>query len=275
MSAGSHTHQVPPTTLTAAQVRILPPEYDDAIHRYSFQGIPYTSSTQVVEKFSHPFDQQSVAIAYAAKHGNTPEYWIQQWNQKRDESLVRGNGIHDANETALQGMQLASFQGTARPVHGPAIREEDDWYQRPDGIYTERKLWHHGYRVAGRADKIILETHGYISSMPATGKEPREAVRTAHIEDYKTNEKLDKVSYQYKSTGDYKMMKAPIAHIMDCNWWHYCLQLSLYMFMLEYQGFKPGTMSIIHYPHEGGKESHQVPYLRKEVVLMLQWLPRG
>lgn len=245
-------------------IRNVPPEYDHKEHLYTFRGQRYLSATQIVEKFQNPFNTQEVAEKYAAEHGQTPEYWIEKWAEKRDKSLDRGNNIHNANEVALQGMMQSIFRGIALPVHGSGIRDEEPWYQRPDGIYTERKLWHHGYRIAGRADKIILSTPSYCSPL-------NNPSRIAHIEDYKTNEKLEKVSYRFRS-GNYKMMKPPLAHIMDSNWWHYCLQLSIYMFMLEYQGFTAGTISVIYYPHKGDKESHKVPYLRKEVVMMLSRL---
>lgn len=245
----------------------IPPEYDHERHIYSLNGERYLSSTQVVEKFQNPFNAREIAERYAAKHGGTAEYWMQEWAENRDRSLVRGNTIHDANETALQGRMMDTFNGRQVAVHGDAILEEDPWFQRPDGVYTERMLWHHGYKIAGRADKIIIETEHLTPHRGFLDVKQR----VAHIEDYKTNKELKKESYRFAS-GNYKMMKPPLGHIMDCNWWHYQIQLSLYMFMLEYQGFKPGTMTVIHYPHDGAKQRHPVTYLKREVILALNYL---
>lgn len=247
--------------------KILPVDYNDAAHLYSMGGSRYTSASQLVEKFTNPFDAIQVATNYALKHGQTPEYWMQKWKQKNEASKVRGNRIHDANEVALHGRMIDIFQGSQLPVQGEFINETVPWFDRPDGVYTEQKLWHHGYKIAGRADKIILTSS------------PLVTCRYANIEDYKTNESLNFESYQFKN-GSHKMMKPPIAYLQDCNWIHYCLQLSAYMFMLEYQGFLPGTMTITHYPHPTEEDPHpekkkyEVPYLKKEIVLMCNFINR-
>ena len=253
-----------------------PVAYDDAKHLYSAAGRRYVSASQLVEKFVNPFDSPEVAKRYAEKHGMTAEYWLNQWATKNEKSKIRGNHIHDTNELILQAKMIDRFNDHQLTVHADAVTEEDPWITRPDGIYTERKIWHHGYRIAGRADKIIL------LSMPnfaeSTTYETR-TIRYAHIEDYKTNERLDFESYQFRNSSR-KMMKPPLGHVMDCNIWHYYLQLSTYMFMLEYQGFTPGTMTIIHYPHPSADNPnpkpirYNVPYLKKEVLMMVKFINR-
>jgi len=255
-------------------------DYNDAAHRYSVAGQRYTSASQLVEKFTNKFDAVTVATNYARKHGQTAEYWIEQWAKKNSASLERGNAIHDANETVLHARMIDTFNHQQIPVIGETTPESIPWIERPDGVYTERKLWHHGYKIAGRADKIILLTmrgeleqlqYGDINMTTA------KLLRIANVEDYKTNEKLNFESYQFKD-GKRKMMLAPLTHIQDCNWFHYCLQLSTYMFMLEYQGFIPGTMHIIHYPHPTAdnpnpqKQRHEVPYMKKEVLAMCNYI---
>ena len=235
----------------------IPVDYNDAQHAYSYAGQRYISASQIVEKFTQPFNSLEVATRYAEKNGFTAEYWMDVWEKNKQDSLVRGNFIHDAQETSLHGRMIDIFGGKQVNVIGDSVVETDPWILRPDGVYTERKLWHHGYKIAGRSDKIILSTENF--------------VRYAHVEDYKSNKKLDKESYQFKN-GSYKMMKPPLGHLMDCNFNHYQLQLSLYMFMLEYQGFKPGTIRIIHIPHEGGRQVHECQYLKREVVNIMRYL---
>ena len=258
-------------------------DYNDDLHRYSLLGEKYTSASQLVEKYCNKFPDDA-HIKYAEKHGNTPEYWKAKWQEKNDKSKVRGDAIHDANEIALHGRMLDIFNQQQIPVQGP-ITEPIPWIERPDGVYTERKLWHHGYKIAGRADKIILltaddntekwESLAY-NTWRTKGLVTTGLKRYAHVEDYKTNEKLNFESYQFKN-GTRKMLKYPLSHLMDCNWVHYCLQLSTYMLMLEYQGFLPGTMSIIHFPHpteecpNPQKQKYDVPYMKKEVILMCKF----
>lgn len=250
-----------------------PVDYDDSQHLYSMQGRKYTSASQLYELFKEPFPEDA-HIRYAEKHGGTPEYWKAKWAEKNQKSTHRGTIIHDANEVALTGMMIDRVHGQEYKVMGDVIRDEDPWYNRPDGVYLEKKLWHHGYRIAGRADKITLTTaQEQVGNAWAHN-------RYAHVDDYKTNEKLERESYQFKN-GNYKMMKPPLGHLMDCNWIHYCLQLSTYMLMLEYQGFLPGKMRIKHYPHPTAEDPnpvpvwYDVPYLKKEVVLMCTYLNRS
>jgi hypothetical protein len=249
-------------------------DYDDSTHRYSLLGQKYTSASQLVERFTEPFDTVEVAKRYALKHGETAEYWIAKWKEKNDKSKVRGNFIHDANEVALHGRMVDIFNSQQLPVQGEHT-DQIPWIERPDGVYTERKLWHHGYKIAGRADKIILLTNRDPDNIGIYNI----TERYAHIEDYKTNESLNFESYQFKN-GTHKVMRPPIAYLPDCNWIHYCLQLSTYMLMLEYQGFLPGTMTITHFPHpteecpNPTKQKYNVPYMKKEVVLMCNFINR-
>jgi len=246
-----------------------PVDYNDSAHLYSLGGIRYTSASQLVEKFTNEFDTDTIAENYARKHGMTAAYWKDKWATKNEKSKIRGNNIHDQQELILKSRQIDFYENRQMPVHDGMILETDPWISRPDGVYTEAKLWHHGYKIAGRSDKVIL-----LTEYPIEHANPYERVkRYAFIEDYKTNEKLAFESYQFRD-GRRKMMKPPIAHIQDCNWWHYCLQLSIYMLMLGYQGFLPGKMSITHFPHPTPDNpnpkpvKYDVPYLKKEAVSM-------
>lgn len=237
--------------------------YDDPTHTYSWGGVRYLSSSQIVERYCQPFDMKAVSESYAYKHGQTPEYWVEQWTKIKDDSLVRGNTIHDANDLALNARMIDVIDGEVVPVVGDYYDDAYPWFQRPDGVYTERMLWHHGYKIAGRSDKIRLRTV--------------EGVRYADVEDYKTNKSIDLESFKFYN-GKHKMMLAPLTYVMDCNIMHYTLQLSIYMFMLEYQGFTPGRLRIIHYPHPtdfdpSPKPVHyDLPYMKREVIAMLNHL---
>jgi hypothetical protein len=148
--------------------------------------------------------------------------------------------------------------------------------QFPDGGYTELILWHSFFRTAGRADRVEIET----SKLHAKK-------RYMHFEDHKTNEKpLRKESYQHPKTGQHKMMLYPLHKIMDCKFWKYALQLSLYQLMGESMGFLPGERRILHYGLTDfeilqGKETlsldemlnreplvENVEYLKKDVISM-------
>lgn len=224
--------------------------YDDASHTYytmvNGRRIVYVSATTLISKYKQPFDAKAVAIKYAEKHGQTPEYWIKQWAKVSKDACNYGTAVHNAKERL-------EYELSPNTIDTSQVRMLN-YHALSDGIYPELKLWHHDWKIAGRSDKCIVET--------VNGK------RFMHIEDYKTNKELKQQSYQYKD-GAFKMLKPPIAHIQDCNMQHYTLQLSLYQYMAEYLGFIPGYRKIIHIPNAGEEIVYKTEYLRKDIQKIL------
>jgi hypothetical protein len=252
-----------------------PVNYDHQAHRYYLGNRTYRSSTQIVEQFVEPFNQQERAEYMADRYGNTPEYWLKKWGYITDTACRNGTDKHDKEEQFLYNKGFSYVNGRKQPVYKIADLYDNEhninnmqtercttlppYYKLPDGVYPELKLWNHEWGIAGRSDKPTLETIG--------------SNRYAHIEDYKTSKKIDKTSVWEKT------MLEPISHLQDCEFIHYALQLSLYMFMFEGFGFQPGTLRLIHFPHPIPElpgvprpVEIEVPYLRNEVILMLKHL---
>ena len=247
-------------------------EYDDKTHTYFLAGRIYRSATGIVSQFYEQFDTDEKVKWMVYRWGKTEQYWRDLWINENTTSLNRGNGIHDKQEQFLYDVGYTRVTGDRiHPVfrtrgcsvpQGTKVRSQRI-RDLADGCYPELKLWDHNWAIAGRADKPTLET---ISG-----------VRYAHVEDYKTNKELARNGYvdQY---GNEKMMLYPLEHLPDCEMSHYTLQLSLYQFMLEGFGFKPGIRRIIHFPHEieglgtPSPKPYELPYLRDEVISMLEIL---
>ncbi len=116
-----------------------------------------------------------------------------------------------------------------------------------------------------------------------------------NIIDYKTNKEIKTESYKDWDGISDKLLD-PVSHLDDCNFNHYSLQLSIYMYiMLKHNPrLKPGKMFIHHvifeldgedefgYPHtkyddQGDPVIKQVipmeiPYLKEEVIAILKSL---
>ena len=85
------------------------------------------------------------------------------------------------------------------------------------------------------------------------------------IIDWKTSKKINKVSYKYK-TGTHEISK----NIMDCNFSHYSLQLSLYRYILEeYYNLKIRNQVVAHLKDDG-VDAHLAPYLKRDIINMLE-----
>ena len=84
------------------------------------------------------------------------------------------------------------------------------------------------------------------------------------IIDWKTSRRIEKKSFKGK-----KGIKKETSNIEDCNYNHYALQLSLYRYILEkYYDIKVSRQLIAHLKDDG-LESHSTPYMKKEILDML------
>ncbi len=235
--------------------------FDEASHTYTnMHNKRYTSATTLIGKYKQPFEKEKIATAYAKKHGNTAAYWIQQWEQKGADACAKGTKFHKKQELATLGTDAYITETGVVPVQNMAVFTEPniDYTQLPNGVYTEMLLWNHYFEIAGQADKVTIED-GYFD-----------------IDDYKTNKKIDMSSFKDWKTGRYKMMKYPVSHLMDCNFQHYEIQISIYAFMLEEMGLKPRNLMFHHHPPGSTPDSVQdegikytLDYKKKEVLAML------
>lgn len=242
--------------------------YDDPTHRYFLGSTIYQSATTIVSQFYEHFDTESQIVRMAHKYGETPDYWRTKWREDNQKSLVRGQSIHSYEERFLYNRGYSCINGNTHIVH-PCKNRINSIGKLSDGVYPELKMWNHIWRIAGRADKPTFETIN--------------GIRFAHVEDYKTNKIIRKEGYSDSKIPERKMLY-PIQHLPDCEYTHYTLQLSIYQYMLEYFGFKPGIRRLIHFPHEieglgtPNPKVYELPYLRIEVLAMLghlksiQWL---
>lgn len=259
-------------------------EYDDPSHSYFLykpnehdKGLHkdfYISATTIVSRFYKKFDTEQETKRMSELYGQTPEYWREKWRTENVTSIDRGNGIHEEQERFLHNVGFTTVtrdvnrQSTRPILHDRIFNVRQttssngriDISSLEDGCYPELKLWRHDWRIAGRADKPTIET---ISG-----------IRYAHVEDYKTNKVIRKNGYVDKK-GNERMMLEPLSHLPDCEYSHYCLQLSLYQYMLEYFDYEPGLRRLIHFPHEieglgiPDPVVYELPYLRDEVLAML------
>lgn len=235
-------------------------QYNDAEHKYFLGTKVYRSATQIVEQFVNRFDTDGQAERMEYQYNMPAKQWKSQWKKINTQSLIRGGTKHNYEEQFMYNRGYASIHGKQFIVFDPKkwYKSAIDYFTLPDGIYPELKLWRHDWKIAGRTDKPTFET---ISSS-----------RYAHVEDFKTNKRIRDRGF------DGRTMLNGLEHLQDCELTHYTLQLSIYQFMLEYFGFKPGVRRIIHFPHEieglgtPSPVEYELPYLRTEVLTMLQYL---
>lgn len=261
-------------------------------HKYKDAKNTYTSVTRVIEQYKNPFDKDFWStykaierIVGTTKFKKIKKGWdinseeflfhalsnvsdqqevadvrdeiLKEWNHENKKSIRKGNRYHDAREkkSIKQGFEVNPFDGKSYKVPANVIGTtktkgnnkslKEDLFNLEDGYYPELLLWNKDHMIAGQADKVFIETlDGY---------------RFIDVDDYKTNKKIKRESYYSRGKG-YSMMKAPLDHLMDCNYTHYCLQISIYAWMLEQFGFNVRNLSFHHFNKE-----YTVPYMKDSI----------
>jgi hypothetical protein len=249
------------------------------------ERIDWLSVTSFVALFKKKFDAatQSVKSSKNKKskwYGMDPEEIQAHWAQEANRAVTAGTFYHDQRESDLMEIETIQRQGVAIPIIKPIFM--GDVKHAPvqrlmEGIYPEHFIYLKSAGICGQSDRV-------------------EVVRDViDVIDYKTNKEIKK--HGFKSwDGVVEKMLGPCAHLDDCNFNHYALQLSAYMYMMLKHNpqHKPGKMMLHHVIFEKDGEDkfgnpiirkddkgnpivktvipYEVPYLKSEIRNMIAWL---
>ncbi len=212
-------------------------------HRYVFHGEQLPSVSNVTHRFiREPFDEQWQAMRYAKKHGETPDYWIQQWRQNSFRATTLGTKTHAYGESLgylKAGMPericpsiLSQYMPEYRflvPIHPKEEAVLKFMNEMPKSMHLvlnearvysgrnpspERNLKE---RLAGTFDMLYYND--------GTDGKPEGFI----ILDYKTNANLQN-DYNRKYG---KMLREPFNCMPEEDLSLYSIQLSLYALMLQ------------------------------------------
>ena len=120
------------------------------------------------------------------------------------------------------------------------------------------------YLIYRESDDGILRIAGQVDLIIKSGNE-------ITIVDHKTNKKIDQKSGFNTATKSNAKMKYPLNNLMDCNFYHYTLQLSTYAWMLQKinPNFVIKDLILNHYDHNGNNTLYHCEYLKHDVEKML------
>ena len=74
-------------------------EFVDEGHRYFLNGEELCSVSSIAGRYEHEFDEVAQSIRYAEKHGETPEYWRDQWRFTNLKATITGTQVHSYAES--------------------------------------------------------------------------------------------------------------------------------------------------------------------------------
>jgi len=250
------------------------------------EKINWISVTTLISHFKKSFDAKAVALKVTKNKkskwfGIDPKTIEEIWNNESDRATTLGTYYHNQRESDLCSLASIEREGITIPIFNPS-GETDGIRVAPlqkldPGVYPEHMVYLKSKGLCGQSDLVEI-VNGRVN-----------------IIDYKTNKEIKKESFK-NWEGISEKLKDPIKHLDDCNYNHYALQLSFYMYIILKHNSKllPGKIFIHHvvfeeegrdefdypitkYNHNNDpvvKEVIQIPmpYLYDEVISILNYI---
>lgn len=233
--------------------------FEEIEHKYTIDGdsVNFTSTTTFIKKFFSEFDADGILGkmvrfgTFKKKYGDkTPDEVKLEWKQCGAEAAQRGTRLHkyiedfyNAQETAREQVadldkEVGYFYNFLKSTQLTPYRTE--WY-----IFDERS------KIAGSIDMVFQV-------------DPAGAPHKVAIYDWKCSKEI-------KVANRYEKGKSPVAHLDNCNFNHYSLQLNMYKYIIEkYYGLEVVDMNlvVIHKNHVDFFLVN-IKDMQKEIVSML------
>ena len=182
---------------------------------------------------------------------------LDEWDNENRKSCERGTKIHADLENSFyqkkKDIDISKFE-----IGGKFVCEKDRTaLDLENGIYPE-------YLISRVSEDGKLRIAGQIDLLVKKGNK-------LTIGDFKTNKKIETKSFFNQRTKQSVKMKFPLNNLDDTNYWHYCLQLSTYAWMLQKYNpeFEIEDLVMIHFDHNDNMTVYHLPYLKTEVIKML------
>ena len=248
-------------------------------------NITWTSVTGLVGKFKPKFDRDGQALKSSKNkrskwYGMKPKDIIAAWDGETQRAINLGNFYHNQREADMMEFKTIERYGTEVPIIKPIVDNNGikiaPKQKLEEGVYPEHLVYLKSVGICGQADLVEI-VNGYIN-----------------ITDYKTNKEIKEKGFTNWEGITSKMFN-PVGHLDDCNLNHYNLQLSIYAYIIRKHNpkLKIGKLTVQHvkfkqigedkygYPineHINGEpileeiKMYELPYLKQEVISIINWL---
>lgn len=249
------------------------------------ENINWISVTSFVNQFKQSFDAQAQAIRSSrskrSKWYKLPvDKILEAWESEGKRATDLGTWYHNEREKDLMAHDTIERSGVPiqifKPLYDGELKMAPE-QKLTEGIYPEHFVYLKSAGICGQSDRV-------------------EVVKdVVDIVDYKTNKEIKKESFKNYEGLSQKML-GPCMHLDDCNFNHYSLQLSTYLYIILKHNprYKPGKLWLHHITfEEQGLDDYgypiakrdlqgnpivkdvvpyEVPYLKSEVIAMINWL---
>lgn len=182
------------------------------------------------------------------------------WAANRNEACEHGSWIHSLMENSFYGKSDFDFGKYGYCDASGKYSCPRNYYELnlENAVYPEFLMsWTSEdglLKIAGQADLIIKQGN------------------SIWVLDWKSNREIKKKSFYDKNRKDVQHMKYPLNNFMDCNYYHYQLQLSMYAWILQQINpeFEIKGLSIIHIDRQGKQTEYPLEYCKKDIERMVR-----
>jgi ATP-dependent exoDNAse (exonuclease V) beta subunit len=259
--------------------------------------LKFTSVTTMIHSFTQPFDEQFWSAYKALEKLLPKEDWAIEKKallatKKFSIELLDAYGIAENDFNKEQQAILDAWDNEKRISceRGTKIHAEleNSFYDKPKNISLSK------YEIGGkfecRKDYTDLDIENAVYPeylISYVTKDRRMAVagqidllvkkgNKITIADWKTNKKIETKSFFNTKTKSSVKMQYPLNNLDDVNYWHYAMQLSTYAWMMQQLNpeYEIEDLVLVHFDHEGHMTVYHMPYLKKEVGLMLGYFKK-
>jgi hypothetical protein len=232
--------------------------FDEPTHVYTVNGSSkgVISCTKFLHEFFPHFDSDAVIDGMIKRGlkgeyvGMTKQQIKDKWAASGEESSSKGTALHLAIEQFLHGHPELIEPSILTTPEWQYFK--NFWAQHGHDLVpyrSEWEVWAEEYKLAGSIDMIFY----------------RPSDDSYVIYDWKRSKEIKKEAF-----GNSKGF-GPVAHLPDCNYWHYTLQLNVYRWFLEtHYGLKISDMYlVIMHPNNTDYKRFKLNRLDEEVEGMM------
>lgn len=227
-------------------------------HYYEYKGKRVgISVTKFYAQFEQEFNSEEVAEKVALKENKSVQEVLDEWKYKNVFSTTKGSTCHEwaqclwNNKDYRKDMfdKSKEYLDAVFKIQIQAENFRRDFKDKLEHLIDELPIGSEEYDIASCVDHLFIDK--------AAGK--------LIMVDYKTNSDL------YKNDKYAKNMKAPLSNLKDTTYNHYCIQLSIYKYLIEkYTDLTIDNMFIVWFSElNENYKIVKVNYLKSEVERIL------
>lgn len=187
-------------------------------HTYFLEDKQLKSVTNYISQFKNKFDSDLIADKYAKKNGLNKLAVLKEWKDKADLSIKNGIACHTIFENYILNNKIELL----------GISNKENVVKKFINDYFETQI------LTAIETEFIVYNDNLAGQIDCIAKNKKDEY---FILDWKTNNKIEKESYNKYMLGEYSIYP-------DSNYYHYSLQLSLYKSMCKEYDIK--NCYIIH-----------------------------